>query len=159
MTIEDDIAFLQRVPTLSLLGHDALRIIAIGAETYQLEPGDVLFTAGDAADSGYVVRDGSFALERMKAPAQAREMVARSGALLGELALMTHTVRPVTATALEPSTVLRIPRNLFLKTLESSPVAAKRLRADLAARAGEAVKDIFGMQSMLSRDDRAQDDR
>ena len=33
MTIEDDIAFFERVPTLSLLGRAALRILAIGAES------------------------------------------------------------------------------------------------------------------------------
>ncbi|HKA71130.1 MAG TPA: cyclic nucleotide-binding protein, partial [Xanthobacteraceae bacterium] len=32
MSIDDDIAFLERVGTLSLLGHEALRIVAIGAE-------------------------------------------------------------------------------------------------------------------------------
>ena len=33
MTIEDDIAFLERIPSLRLLGRDALRILAIGAES------------------------------------------------------------------------------------------------------------------------------
>ena len=33
MSIEDDIAFLERVPTLRLLGRTALRILAIGAES------------------------------------------------------------------------------------------------------------------------------
>ena len=32
MTIEDDIAFLERVPALAILGRDALRILAIGTE-------------------------------------------------------------------------------------------------------------------------------
>ena len=154
MTIDDDIAFLQRVPTLGLLGHDALRSLAIGAESHQLQTGDILFSAGDAAEAGYVVREGSFSLERMKSP-HVSEMIAYAGALLGEFALITHTVRPVTAIALEPSTVLRIPRTLFLKVLESSPAAAKRLRADLAARAGAAVKDIVDMHGGLSRDRRA----
>ena len=32
MSIEDDIAFFERVPTLRLLGRTALRILAIGAD-------------------------------------------------------------------------------------------------------------------------------
>jgi hypothetical protein len=32
MGIEDDIAVLERVPTFSVLGRDALRILAFGAE-------------------------------------------------------------------------------------------------------------------------------
>ena len=55
MSIEDDIAFLERVPTLALLGRDALRILAIGAESRYLHDGNVLFSQGEAADAGYVV--------------------------------------------------------------------------------------------------------
>ena len=53
MTIEDDISFFERVPTLSLLGRQALRILAIGAETRYIHGGEVLFNAGDEADGGY----------------------------------------------------------------------------------------------------------
>ena len=62
MTIEDDIAFLERIPILRRLGPPALRILAIGAEGYRLEPGQVLFTAGDVADCAYAIQEGSFAL-------------------------------------------------------------------------------------------------
>ena len=47
MTIEDDIAFLERIPVLRRLGAPALRILAIGAEGYRVEQGQVLFNAGD----------------------------------------------------------------------------------------------------------------
>ena len=50
MTIEDDIAFLERITVFRRLGAQALRILAIGAEAYRVEPGQVLFSAGEAAD-------------------------------------------------------------------------------------------------------------
>src|ERR1700760_3673758 len=106
MTIEDDIAFFERVPTLNLLGRDALRILAIGAESRYVHGGEVLFNAGENADAGFLVQEGTFSL----APQQADEgqpITVGRGTLLGELALLTETTRPVTATALEPSTVLR----------------------------------------------------
>ena len=59
-------------------------------------------------------------------------MVVGRGTLIGELALLTETARPVTATAREPSTVLRIPRTLFLKMLEGYPDAARELRDTIA---------------------------
>ena len=62
MTIEDDIAFFERVPTLGLLGRDALRILAIGAESRYVHGGEVLFNAGEPADAGFVVQEGSFSL-------------------------------------------------------------------------------------------------
>ena len=55
MGIEDDIAFIERVPTLRMLGRTALRILAIGAESRYVHQGDVLFHAGDATDCGYVI--------------------------------------------------------------------------------------------------------
>ena len=62
MTIEDDISFFERVPTSSLLGRQALRILAIGAETRYIHSGEVLFNAGDEADGAFVIQEGHFVL-------------------------------------------------------------------------------------------------
>src|SRR5207302_10539273 len=99
MSIEDDIAFLERVPTLALLGREALRILAIGAESRYLHDGDVLFRAGELADAGYVIQEGSFHLRLSE---NAAPLSVGPGTLLGELALVTETQRPTTATAVEP---------------------------------------------------------
>ena len=63
MSIEDDIAFIERVPTLRMLGRTALRILAIGAESRYVHQGEVLFSAGDPTDCGYVIQEGSFRLQ------------------------------------------------------------------------------------------------
>lgn len=149
MTIEDDIAFLERVPLFALLGPHALRILAIGAESRYVHSGEILFTAGDVAEAGYVVQEGSFALAPEGGQSNLPHVAARRGALLGEFALLTETLRPVTAVALEPSTVMRIPRSLFLKMLEGFPDAAERLRDHLAKRAEQTAKDIFAVRSQL----------
>ena len=93
MSIEDDIAFLERVPTLRLLGRTALRILAIGAESRYVHDGETLFHAGESADSGYVIQEGSFEL-RPAGPGPSGDVVAGPGTLLGELALLTDTSRP-----------------------------------------------------------------
>jgi CRP-like cAMP-binding protein len=147
MSIEDDIAFLERVPTLALLGHEALRILAIGAENRYVQNGDVLFREGDAADAAYVVQEGSFSLVSDKSRADPATTAVGPGAMLGELALLTETVRPATATASEPSSVIRIPRKLFLKMLEGYPDAANRLREIITLRAQEAMRDIDSVRS------------
>jgi CRP-like cAMP-binding protein len=150
MTIEDDISFLERVPTLSILGRQALRILAIGAESRYVHRGDTLFSAGDQADCGYVVQEGSFALKSGHAGQASSEFVVGSGTLLGEVALVADTVRPATAVALEPSTVIRVSRNLFLKMLEGYPDAARRLRDTIAARADQAAQDIQSVRGALA---------
>jgi len=145
VSIEDDIAFLERVPTLRLLGRTALRILAIGAESRYVHDGETLFNAGDNADCGYVVQEGSFDLRGDNNA----EMVIGPGTLLGELALIASTQRPATAVAREPSTVIRISRSLFLKMLDGYPDAAAKLREQLAARAEQSLLELGNVRKLL----------
>ncbi|MBN8964924.1 MAG: cyclic nucleotide-binding domain-containing protein, partial [Rhizobiales bacterium] len=69
--------------------------------------------------------------------------------LLGELALIAETKRPATATAREPSTVIRISRSLFLKMLEGYPEAAYILRDQIVARAREALNEMSDVRALL----------
>ena len=147
MTIEDDIAFLERILILRRLGAPALRILAIGAEGYRVEQGQVLFTAGDAADGAYAVQQGSFTL-RPGRGAEA-DVIAGPGTLLGESALLAETLRPATATAREPSTVLRISRAMFLKMLEGYPDAAHIMREQIVARAQQAMTEMADIRALL----------
>ena len=146
MTIDDDIAFLERVPTLSLLGRQALRILAIGAETRYVHSGEALFNAGDEADGGFVIQEGRFNLASAE---EGRELTVGPGTLLGEVALFAETRRPATAKALEPSTVLCIPRPLFVRMLDSFPDAARKFREILAARLDQSVREIVNVRALL----------
>jgi len=152
LPIEDDIALLDRVPLLQLLGREGLRVIAISAESRALGAGDVLFTEGDPADSAYVVMDGQFALTRQDPAFAARpghSAVVGRGALLGELALITETKRPCTAVALEPSALLRISRTIFMRTVESYPDAAVRLASALSQQMNATLGELDGVRQRL----------
>ncbi|MCC6779033.1 MAG: cyclic nucleotide-binding domain-containing protein [Hyphomicrobiales bacterium] len=146
MTIEDDISFFERVPTLNMLGRQALRILAIGAETRYVHSGEVLFASGDHAESAFVVQEGRFSLSSERSGAT---MTVGPYTLLGEVALLTGIKRPASATALEPSTVLCIPRPLFLKMLDSFPDAARKLRDLLMSRLDQSTRDITGVRATL----------
>jgi CRP-like cAMP-binding protein len=150
MTLEDDIALFERVPTFGSLGKQALRILAIGAETHRLQSGTVLFYAGDLAESGYLVVEGSLQLEP-GTPLDGVEMIAGPGTLVGEQALLTDAVRPATATAMEPTTVIRVSRSLFLRMLEGYPAAARKLRDAMAARADQWARELGAVMSGMSR--------
>src|SRR3979411_93687 len=116
MSIEDDVALLERVPTLRLLGTAALRMLAIGSEQRHFARGEVLFSAGDDADGVFIVQRGAFRIEDGGA-----EVVAGPGALIGELALIAAMQRPATATAIDHSSVIRVARSLFQRVLENDP--------------------------------------
>jgi CRP-like cAMP-binding protein len=139
MSIDDDVALLERVPTLRLLGMTALRMLAIGSEQRDFSRGEHLFVAGDEADAGFIVQRGSFRI----ADEQGAEMIAGVGALIGELALVVAMQRPSTATALENATVIRVARSLFQRVLERDPEAARRLRDAFASRTSQIASDIL----------------
>src|SRR2546423_1066238 len=139
MSIEDDVALLERVPTLKLLGSASLRMLAIGSEQRNFGRGDVLFTAGEEADAGFVVQRGAFRIE----DGVSAEIVAGPTALIGELALVVAMKRPSTAIALDNSSVIRIARSLFQRVLESDPAAARRLRDEFATRTSQIASDIL----------------
>ncbi len=145
MSIEDDVALLDRVPTLHLLGTAALRMLAIGSEQRDYSNGDYLFNAGDEADAGYIVRRGAIRVEDGDA-----EIIAGPGALIGELALIVAMRRPSSAVAVENSTVIRVARSLFQRVLESDPAAARRLRDEIATRTSQLASDIMMAGAKLS---------
>lgn len=150
MTIEDDIAFLSQVPVLRRLGAPALRILAIGAEAYSVEAGQILFSAGDTADCAYIVQQGSFQITPERAGDT--ELIAEPGALLGEAALLVQSQRLATAVAREDSIVLRISRTMFLRMLDSYPEAAQRLRELIATRADQWAREMENVRAALARD-------
>ena len=148
MSIEDDVALLERVPTLRLLGTDALRVLAIGSEQREFDRGELLFTVGEDADAGFVVQRGAFRVSMDDGSGY--EIVVGVGTLIGELALLVAMERPSTALALEYSTVIRIPRSLFQRVLDSDPAAARRLRDELATRASQIASDILLVGAKLN---------
>jgi CRP-like cAMP-binding protein len=150
MSIDEDIAFLEQVPALSMLDGQALRILAIGAESRRIANGAALYYAGDLADGGYVIQEGSFVLERDSGK-DGDGVTVGPGVLLGETALVTATICTSTAIALEPSVVLRIPRSLFLKMLEGYPSAARKLRDAMAARLETFGEDVARVKAMFEK--------
>lgn len=122
MALEDDIAALSQAELFGLFEPEALKLLAFAAEARALKAGDVLFRKGDRADGGYVVRSGNIVLA--SDDNKAEPFIAGPGTLIGRMALFLRNARPATATASEPSTVIRISPTLMRRTLEEFPDCA-----------------------------------
>jgi CRP-like cAMP-binding protein len=147
MAIDDDIALLERVPTFSVLGREALRVLVIGSESKALQQGEVLFREGDVADAGYVVEIGS--LRAIGRERLMQQVELSRGTLIGETALLVQTRRPMTVMAAEPASVMRIPRALFIKMLQGYPTVARRLQQTLSERTQRFVNDLAKVRKAL----------
>ena len=153
MSIDEDIAILERVPMLRALGRSALRMIAMGAELRELQPGDVLFRPGERIDSAYVVQQGVFQLSAD--PSQTGKVIeVGPGTLLGEFALLADAAQPLTATAADHAVVTRISRSMFLRILEDDVGAAVRLRDYVAQRARQSIAEVLEVRYTLDPEDR-----
>ncbi len=124
MARDDDLYDLTRHPILAALEPEALRFIAREASQRILRSGEVLFRRDEPSDGSYLLRSGSV----VSKPPDRDEKIVHPPTLIGEMALIAPTRRPVTAIAREPSGVLQIPRSLFQRALAESPRSAERLR-------------------------------
>jgi CRP-like cAMP-binding protein len=151
MSIDEDIAILEQVPMLKVLGRSALRLIAVGAETRLVEEGEVLFRPNDRVDCAYLVQEGTFNL-KVDPASSTKMMEAGPGELLGEFALISDAVHPLSATAQGMCTVMRISRSMFRKILEDDADAAVRLRDFLTRRARQSMADLILVRNTLDPD-------
>ena len=152
MALEDDIALLSQVSLFQDMDRDVLRLIAFAAEMRTLRAGDVLFRKNELSDSGFVVARGSIAL--IDGDANNVQGIAGPGTLLGELALVAETRRPVTAVAREHAALLRLSRAMFRRTLDEYPRLAQKLLADLRLRVTTLSGELMQVKEALQRIDR-----
>jgi CRP-like cAMP-binding protein len=131
MALDDDIATLSQAPLFNLLEKDALRLVAFASENRTYHEGDVLFKKGDRSDGGYVVTRGSIALDAAEDGSPAA-FVAGTGALIGQAALFARIERRATATAQEPSAIIRVTPSLMRRVLEEFPDAAAAIHEAMA---------------------------
>jgi len=150
MSIDEDIAILEQVPMLRVLGRGTLRMIAVAAETRQVHTAEMLFAPNEKPDCAFVVQEGMFALS-IDPENSSRVIEAGPGSMLGEFALVTEAARPLSAIAQQPSIVMRISRSMFLKILEGDADAAVRLRDYVARRTRQSVADLLVMKDAFDQ--------
>ena len=146
MALQDDVRNLTSLPAFRELDPDAVRVIAFSAETRILRAGDVLFRRGDISDGGFVVLSGAIGLTA----APGGETLVRPPSLLGEMALVAETLRPATAVAREPTSVLKVSRALYRRILAEYPGSAARVRAGTAAKLFAMRGELEGLRRTMA---------
>ena len=131
MALDDDITVLSQAPLFNLLERDALRLVAFASESRTYREGDVLFRKGDRADGGYVVSRGAIALDASD-DGSPETFLAGPGSLIGQAALFARIARRATATAREPSAIIRVTPSLMRRVLEEFPDAAAAIQEAMA---------------------------
>ena len=156
MALDDDIAILSQAPLFNLLEKDALRLVAFASENRSYREGDVLFRKGDRSDGGYVVTRGSIALDAAEDGSPAA-FVAGTGALIGQAALFARIERRATATAQEPSAIIRVTPSLMRRVLEEFPDAAAAIHDAMAEELTRLTEGLERVRQQLLAIDGGED--
>ena len=102
-------------------------------ETRQFDAGDVIFAEGDVSHEMLGVISGAVELRK------GDRTIARLGpdATFGELGIIDHSPRSLTAVAVEPCEVAVIDERTFLFLVQETPMFALQVMQSLAARIRE----------------------
>ena len=110
----------------------------------RLERGETLFHRGDASTSFYFLETGLVELSLVSPTGEKKTLeVVGPGRTFGEaIAFMQERRFPVTAEALEPSRLFRIPADKYTELLRSDSDACMRLLADISQHLHARVREI-----------------
>ncbi|GAB4121150.1 MAG: hypothetical protein Kow00104_04510 [Rhodothalassiaceae bacterium] len=92
-------------------------------------PGDVVYSEGDAATAIYLVRDGAIEISRVSGGRPVRLAVLGKGEIFGESGVILDKPHGTTMTALAPSRLLEVTQSEFLKVFgEDNPIGLPLLK-------------------------------
>ena len=135
------------------------------ASWFTLTGGERLFSAGDPADTLYLLRSGRLGVFRKEEGSETEFVgVVRGGEPVGEMSLLAGTPHTSTVVALRDSEILALPRDAFLKAAQKHPDVMTELARLMIQRTrdkGRTAADpsVFGFVSLRGRPIRAFVDR
>ncbi len=138
---------LSGAPLMAQLSAEARSELVASAEEVLLPAGQVLFEAGDVADAAYTVVSGRL---EVAVDGSAVRLLG-TGAVIGELALLTEATRSATVRARRDSVLLRLRPAALLTVLDRHPgaggavarvLAGQLARPATAARPGNSTRTV-----------------
>lgn len=131
---EDRARLLGQVEIFASLEAGEIVQLAESVRVLRLEPGQVLLRAGEAGDTMYVVVEGLLDVEiRMEDLTMKRVGVVGPGRYIGELSLLTGSLRTATLTVRRPSVLYEIQREALVPLFEARPGLVEDLARSIAA--------------------------
>lgn len=129
---------------------DDLAAIASFAQPLSLTKGAYLFREGEPSRGFYVVQAGAINVHRVNAAGKEQVIhIFRSGESFAEAALASPTGYPADARAVEPSTVLLLPKAPVLELIGRRPDLALRMLGSMSAH----LRVLVGMLDDLTLKD------
>ncbi len=115
MLTMDPVAALRRVPFFAVLRPDELKALASHCIVRRVAKDEIVVAEGDSCDGLFVIQAGAIKLFKMAENGREQVLVIeRAGSTVAELPLFDGGTFPATAAAVEDSTLLYLPKRVFL---------------------------------------------
>jgi CRP-like cAMP-binding protein len=140
MLIVERVAALHRVDLFAGVPGRTLAAVAATAEEVAVEPGSTFIEHGAVEDCLYVVVSGGVRVHRGD-----RTLVELgAGSVVGELAALVPEPRAASVTALEPTLLLRVRKDVLDELLSDVPELARGVIGALVARLRKSAEHAAG---------------
>lgn len=151
MDLVQETDLLRKIPMFAKLDASKLKLLAFTSEILTFEDKDILFQAGDSADSAYVIMEGAVDIltETDNGPIVALSL--QQNQLFGELALLNNTPRSATIRAQGEIKVMRITTDMFLKLLSENSDIALDVMRQLSDKLAKSHHQVEMLQKELER--------
>ena len=134
---------LRQTPLFAAWPEDAIAPLLAQSRPLTLESGDILFAEGSSARSFYFLASGRIDLIAAAATGQEKIVeIIQPDDLFAEAVAFLGGRYPVTAQADVATTVLEIPLDLFVESLEQRPLLMRQMLARLSMRLHFLVKEL-----------------
>jgi len=154
MDLTTEAELLHKVPMFSKLDLSKLKLVAFTSELCSFERGEVLFEAGDAPDSAYVIMEGAVEILAETDAGLVVEGVLGTNELFGELGVLTNAPRSATIRAQDELVALRITDEMFLKLLAENPEVALDVMRQLSDKLVRSHEQFVELQKRLQQIER-----
>lgn len=135
MSALDPVETLRRVPFFAVLRAEELRALASHCVVRRVTKDEMLVAEGDPCEGLFVVQAGAIKLFKMADTGREQVLtIERAGSTVGDLPLFDGGAFPASATAMEDSTLLYLPKREFLDLCRQKSEVAFAVIRTLATR-------------------------
>ncbi len=136
-----------KIPLFAHLSPDSLHLLAQRLVRIHLEPGEVIFSEGQACEGLYVIEAGLVKLYKVSKDGREQVLATHgAGHTLSELPMIDGETHPFSAAALVKSTLLFVSRETLETLCRNEPGCARQVLSIVAAR----LRSAIGMIEELS---------
>lgn len=151
MDLIQEVEQLRRIPLFARVETARLKLLAFTSRLLEFADGEAIFRAGDAADSVYLIMGGEVdILDPREDSESAPPLVRGEGALIGEIAVLSRTVRTASVRARGQVQILRIEEDAFLELLSCQSTVALDVMRQLSDKLMQAYRAQADLQRRLS---------